>query len=516
MDPVVTLKRALEVDLRLCIFCQKRNKPKDDVRAATSYSKNVVYEATSKRRKYRDLANREVIDRLEDLLGRNDNVSIVWHGNCYAQYTSKEKILRLQQKEVTSEEPRHATTAPNSPRTTRSHVEQVNWNNCIFCQKENPKERLSSVMTFQMSEQIIEAAQFNYKVRVRLAGVCDLIAAEAKYHLPCLSAFKRSSEKAKKETKESDLAMIWLCEELEYAAHAGYVIKLNDAWDRYKALAEKAQIEVPRSFISRRSTFKDKLLLSLGNLMDCVQPLERSPSERLSLLIPTKYANIAVSKLANESADTDDLLTMPTYKPHEDIFLSLVHVALKIRGDLMEKPGLEGLGVSEQDAIDCVPDSLYMFLRLLFGGQKLLQGETVEEKEAEARYKVLSCAQDIVYGVSGGKKWTPKHIGLGSTLHQVTRSKDLVKLFSKAGHILSYDQILQVDTSLGESVLKTLDPDTGGVIPPNLVREKFVHFSADNIDILDETMDGKNTFHATKIAAWKRGAERNAMACLKI
>lgn len=65
--------------------------------------------------------------------------------------------------------------------------------------------------------------------------------------------------------------------------------------------------------------------------MDCVQPLEKSPSERLS----TKFANVAVSKLANERAETDDLLTVPTYEPHEDTFLSLVHVALKIRRDLM-------------------------------------------------------------------------------------------------------------------------------------------------------------------------------------
>lgn len=47
-----------------------------------------------------------------------------------------------------------------------------------------------------------------------------------------------------------------------------------------------------------------------------------------------------------------------------------------------------------------------------------------------------------------------------ATLHQVTWSKDLVKLFNKAGHILSYDQILQVDTSLVESILKSLDPET--------------------------------------------------------
>ena len=118
--------------------------------------------------------------------------------------------------------------------------------------------------------------------------------------------------------------------------------------------------------------------------------------------------------------------------------------------------------------------------------------------------KVLSCAQDIVYGVSGGKKWTPKHIGLGSTLHQVTRSKDLVKLFSKTGHILSYDQILQVDTSLAESVLKTFNLDTGSVRNLSTSLQTILTF-------LDETMDGKNTFHATQIAAWQRGAESSAM-----
>lgn len=72
--------------------------------------------------------------------------------NCYAQYTSKEKIILLQQKIVASEEPQHATAAPNSPRKTSSHVEQVNWNNASFVKNENLKERLASVMTFKMSE----------------------------------------------------------------------------------------------------------------------------------------------------------------------------------------------------------------------------------------------------------------------------------------------------------------------------------------------------------------------------
>ena len=69
-----------------------------------------------------------------------------------------------QVKGETREELRPATTAPNSPRKTHSHVEKVSWNKCIFCQNENHKERLSSVMTLKMSAQIIEAAQLKYRI----------------------------------------------------------------------------------------------------------------------------------------------------------------------------------------------------------------------------------------------------------------------------------------------------------------------------------------------------------------
>ena len=40
-----------------------------------------------------------------------------------------------------------------------------------------------------------------------------------------------------------------------------------------------------------------------------------------------------------------------------------------------------------------------------------------------------------------------------------------------------------------------MDPATGAIIPPNMVANQN---TADNIDILDESLDGKNTFHATK------------------
>ena len=52
--------------------------------------------------------------------------------------------------------------------------------------------------------------------------------------------------------------------------------------------------------------------------------------------------------------DEDDFSVIAKYEA-DDIFLSLIHVALK----LLRVAG----------AIDCKPESLHMFLRLSYGGQ---------------------------------------------------------------------------------------------------------------------------------------------------
>ena len=57
----------------------------------------------------------------------------------------------------------------------------------------------------------------------------------------------------------------------------------------------------------------------------------------------------------------------------------------------------------------------------------------------------------------------------------------------------------------------------GSVLPPNLVKDRFVHFSADNIDINDRILDGENTFHATQVAAWQRGPpSKGILNCIKL
>ena len=57
--------------------------------------------------------------------------------------------------------------------------------------------------------------------------------------------------------------------------------------------------------------------------------------------------------------------------------------------------------------------------------------------------------------------------------------------------------------------MSTLDEESGYVVPPNRVPGRFVHFSYDNKDINDRGVDGKNSFHATQVAAWQRGPEND-------
>jgi len=65
------------------------------------------------------------------------------------------------------------------------------------------------------------------------------------------------------------------------------------------------------------------------------------------VLIPTKYQHTAIFQMKEIELETEQ--TLPQYVPQDDIFLSIVHVALKIRGDMMETPGHKGLSVSEDE-----------------------------------------------------------------------------------------------------------------------------------------------------------------------
>lgn len=184
------------------------------------------------------------------------------------------------------------------------------------------------------------------------------------------------------------------------------------------------------------------------------------------------------------------------------MFLNMAHVALQIQNDMISHPKQEGIDISENRAIDSIPNSLYMFLSLLLDGQHLLEDDVEDDDKNRAKrhLRVLSIAQDLMYTDSGDKFLIPKHKGLDSSLHQATCSKELVNMFHQAGRVMSQREVIKLDTALAKKTLETMGDD-GAVVPQNLVKGRFVSFSADNVDNNEYTLDGKGTIRATQVAA---------------
>ena len=122
----------------------------------------------------------------------------------------------------------------------------------------------------------------------------------------------------------------------------------------------------------------------------------------------------------------------------------------------------------------------------------------------EDERRVLSIAQDIIHGASNSWVKLPKQIGLAMAVRHVTGSKQLVVLLNRMGHSSSYDELQAVDTSLATEVLAKVETH-GTVIPSNISSGSFVQFAADNNDLNEETIDGKNTTHdATTMVVYQK------------
>lgn len=215
MEPLCSLAKGAKINVNLCIFCQERKAGKDHLIVPGEQGLNRARESLQCRKQVGEVG--DVINRLDEVFSGNCTTRYFkWHKQCYGHFTEKARIeqvaTRLQKQSQEKKKPIHGDQdghpSGNSAkeRNSRRSVQPINWDKCIFCQSEKPKDRLVSIMTFSMSKQILESAHLHQKLSVCLAGVNDLIAAEGKYHLACLRAYERSTSKTKKDCTETDLA----------------------------------------------------------------------------------------------------------------------------------------------------------------------------------------------------------------------------------------------------------------------------------------------------------------------
>ena len=112
--------------------------------------------------------------------------------------------------------------------------------------------------------------------------------------------------------------------------------------------------------------------MHMAAVYDFVLVRDQAVSERLIVLLPIEFCHIPVSQDLNELAQSNP--TIPIYQPDEKYdFLSMVQVALKRWSDILAQPVHQGLNAYTEDAIACVLESLFMFLRLMRCGESFLE-----------------------------------------------------------------------------------------------------------------------------------------------
>ena len=372
------------------------------------------------------------------------------------------------------------------------------------------KVALNQVQTFQTSQKILLNVASDRELSCRLAGVSDLIAAEGKYHLKCYARFLRNTERNAQcsETDDANRCFEEVMTLLRERLSQGHILSLKAVWTYFShQLAEKYQL-FPGDYRSNR--FKERIQAFLGEDIAFVSPL--NPSEP-HLIVYGNLGEVALRSLLttpiNES-DDDDLNGDAT----EDVDLDaellswLYRVAVKVHHDIKISPNHDCIRkISKASAEEIVPESLFMLISLLCSGYQ----EGFQESHDDVKTRILSICQDIIFLSSRGHTLTPKHVGIGLTIHQATRSKQLVQLLHAAGHSANYETVLRMDNTIANDVLQRYSESGNVFVPRNFTGTTdpagYTGFAVDNIDINEETLNGMGTFHATQVAAFRQKEE---------
>ena len=137
--------------------------------------------------------------------------------------------------------------------------------------------------------------------------------------------------------------------------------------------------------------------------------------------------------------------------------------------------------------------------RLLTG---IITGDPVPSSTVRVQSLVKSFSQDIVYKVTKGKIKPPKQVLLSYGVKTLTGNVQLIPIFNRLGHGVSYSQLEENDTALCLDKMAAAINESAilsDTIRPNV----FTNLAWDNVDRLQETLTGGGTSHRVNGTAVK-------------
>ena len=442
------------------------------------------------------------------------------HSNCYASYTSEQNIRYTTRSDTLKQASLQDEHGAVPSRTFQSAMAPADWSKCLICKNKTYKKSrdLTNVCTFEACRSIQLAAERKGDSSMLhiLNGVNgDLIAMEAKYHKNCFATYvskKSTLGLAKGEAVDSphERAFQELVIDLNTGIEQGRAYDMMSLLDKYRDILTQKGATNPESYTTQN--LKIRLQKHFSNAIVFHQPAERSKSELVYL------SSVNVQNVLNAWAVFKPPANGNISVNNETLQSSEIHcVASLIKQEIKKCTGIPTRPLNTQDVSmkasrQLIPDCLYLLIKLLVtadkrGGPPGVLNALSQSTNMEDDRQILSIAQDIIHCNTKGRVKLPKHTSLAMCVHHLTTSKRLIELLNRMGHCVSYDEMRAVNTSIAEEVLAQVEA-FGTVIPTNIKPGAFVQIAADNNDLNEETLDGKNTTHATTMVIYQ-----NEMFC---
>ena len=124
----------------------------------------------------------------------------------------------------------------------------------------------------------------------------------------------------------------------------------------------------------------------------------------------------------------------------------------------------------------------------------LISGDPDKPTTSRIQRLVLSIFQDLMFAVSEGTCRTAKHVLLPWTVKTLTGNVELIKMLNRFGHGISYSKLEEIERALCLQKIENVN-ETGVALPLNVYPRAPTTLAFDNIDRLEETLNGCGTSH---------------------
>ena len=388
----------------------------------------------------------------------------------------------------------------------------VGPNPCFICEKVGEKTwSVRKATTFGVNGKVWSCAlkTRKFKLAAKFSNG-DMIAADAEYHLRCLSALYReayavesgTTNKNQAEREAKELAFLELVDFVESYRGTGTILPMSKMVMAY----EKRLKSLGVVHIVHTSRLRQQLL-------DCIPDLTAIQANDRTWDI---MFNEDLSHVINEVKKASSSEKMALY----------MKAANWLRDDFLQmRQNFKG-SFTPSSEMESTSDSLKLFLSFLIDGNKTCYSDLEEGDNAGQTYSdtILSIAQIIQFNAVKRRSkngnvimrhmrdketpW-PLYVGIKLRLHSDKRVLDLMH---SRGQSVSYDRIKTLSTDIANSVISHWN-ELGVVVPSQAVLGVFSTIGFDNVDWNAKATVAKpmSTLHGTLIALHQHFSEGHTM-----